>query len=78
MEKILIASSFLVGFAVSACVADATATTTNSNSTTWSVSEHRFGAGIILGEPTGVSLKYWLNDTMAIDGAIGASFNAAR
>src|SRR5258708_6964439 len=33
----------------------------------------RFGVGVILGEPTGASLKYWLNDTMAIDGAFGAS-----
>jgi len=29
-----------------------------------------FGAGLILGEPTGASLKYWLNDTMALDGAV--------
>ena len=33
----------------------------------------KFGAGIILGEPTGASLKYFFNDTMAIDGAIGWS-----
>jgi hypothetical protein len=33
----------------------------------------RFGAGIIVGEPTGASLKYWLTDVMAIDGAIGWS-----
>jgi Protein of unknown function (DUF3996) len=35
----------------------------------------RFGAGVIVGEPTGVSLKYWLNDTMAVDGAVGGSFD---
>ena len=35
----------------------------------------RFGAGIILGEPTGASLKYWLNDGMAVDGAVGASYD---
>jgi hypothetical protein len=34
----------------------------------------RFGAGLILGEPTGVSLKYFFNETMAIDGAVGWSF----
>jgi hypothetical protein len=54
-----------------------TAIVTN-NSQTASMSggyPHRFGAGIILGEPTGASLKYWLNDTLAIDGAVGASFN---
>jgi hypothetical protein len=32
------------------------------------------GAGIIVGEPTGASLKYWLNDMMAVDGALGWSF----
>lgn len=34
---------------------------------------HRFGAGIILGEPTGASVKYWLNRKMAVDGAVGWS-----
>lgn len=34
---------------------------------------HKLGVGIILGEPTGGSLKYWLNNTMAVDGAIGWS-----
>jgi len=33
----------------------------------------RLGAGITLGEPIGASLKYWFNDTLAIDGAIGWS-----
>ena len=33
----------------------------------------KLGAGIIIGEPTGGSLKYWLNDTLAIDGAVGWS-----
>ena len=36
---------------------------------------HRFGAGLIVGEPTGPSLKYWFNEITAIDGAFGASFN---
>src|SRR5882724_467529 len=35
--------------------------------------EHRFGAGLIIGEPTGASLKYWLNDLVAVDGAFGWS-----
>jgi hypothetical protein len=30
-----------------------------------------FGMGIILGEPTGICAKYWLDRTNAIDGAIG-------
>jgi hypothetical protein len=33
------------------------------------------GAGVMLGEPTGVSLKYWLSETSAIDGVIGWSFS---
>ena len=33
----------------------------------------KLGVGIILGEPTGGSVKYWLNDTLALDGAIGWS-----
>ena len=33
-----------------------------------------FGAGLIVGEPTGLSLKYYLGDDTAIDGAIGGAF----
>ena len=29
-----------------------------------------FGIGIIVGEPTGLSMKYWLDDTTAIDAAV--------
>jgi len=36
---------------------------------------HRLGAGLIVGEPTGVSLKYFLNDEAAIDDAIGWGFH---
>ena len=32
------------------------------------------GAGIILGEPTGVSLKYWLTETSALDAGFTWSF----
>lgn len=32
------------------------------------------GAGIVLGEPTGISAKVWYTDTMAIDGAAAWSF----
>lgn len=35
----------------------------------------RFGAGLIIGEPTGASLKYFINDTFAVDGALGWSFH---
>jgi len=75
MKKSLIAAVVATLFALGAHAADSTAIMTNSNSTVWGGDTHRFGAGIILGQPTGASLKYWLNDTLAIDGAIGASFN---
>jgi hypothetical protein len=34
----------------------------------------KLGAGLIVGEPTGGSVKFWLNDRMALDGAVGWSF----
>lgn len=33
-----------------------------------------FGAGIVVGEPTGLSGKYWLSQTTALDGAVAWSF----
>ncbi len=36
--------------------------------------EGRFGAGIIIGEPTGFSGKYWFNETSAVDLALAWSF----
>ncbi len=36
--------------------------------------DNGFGAGIILGEPTGISAKYWTSNTTAFDGAIAWSF----
>jgi len=37
--------------------------------------QNRFGAGLMLGEPTGLSLKYWLNADWAIDGGVAGSFH---
>lgn len=37
--------------------------------------EEPFGLGVILGEPTGLSLKYWLDKEHAIDGAAAWSFS---
>ena len=34
-----------------------------------------FGLGIFLGEPTGLSLKYWLDEECAIDGAAAWSYS---
>jgi hypothetical protein len=33
-----------------------------------------FGIGVVLGEPTGISGKYWLSEHAAVDGAFGYSF----
>lgn len=33
------------------------------------------GLGIILGEPTGFSIKYWIDELTAVDGAMAWSFN---
>ena len=37
--------------------------------------EEPFGLGVIVGEPTGLSLKYWLDKDTAIDGAAAWSFS---
>ncbi len=37
--------------------------------------ENRFGAGLMFGEPIGLTLKYWVNETFAVDGGLGASFH---
>ncbi|KPK74533.1 MAG: hypothetical protein AMJ89_06065 [candidate division Zixibacteria bacterium SM23_73] len=34
-----------------------------------------FGLGVILGEPTGISGKLWIEDSKAIDGAVAWSFD---
>ncbi|MBN2174625.1 MAG: hypothetical protein JW731_10860 [Bacteroidales bacterium] len=34
-----------------------------------------FGLGIVIGEPTGISGKYWTSRTTALDGAVAWSFN---
>jgi hypothetical protein len=34
-----------------------------------------FGLGIVVGEPTGITAKYWMSRTTAVDGAVAWSFN---
>jgi len=81
MNKMFIATAPLMLLGIAGRAAEATDTdATNATpaitmSQSSSHSEGRFGAGLILGEPTGASLKYWLNDTMALDGAVGWSFH---
>ena len=35
----------------------------------------KFGLGVLLGEPTGVSFKYWFDKERAVDGGIGCAFS---
>ena len=49
------------------------ATPQNSTSRYMDGMAGKFGAGLVVGEPTGPTVKYWLNDTMAIDGTFGWS-----
>jgi hypothetical protein len=55
----------------------ATLTKTTSPSSSGLAGDYagKFGAGIIIGEPTGLSAKYFLNDKLAVDGAVGWSFD---
>jgi hypothetical protein len=39
-----------------------------------SAQDSKFGLGVVLGEPTGISAKLWLGDTSAIDGVVAWSF----
>src|SRR5882672_1465362 len=34
----------------------------------------KFGVGVLIGEPMAASVKYWMNDSLALDGAAGWSF----
>lgn len=57
-SKILLALFLLTGFAAGAAHAQRSGT----------------GLGAITGEPTGLSVKHWLDDLRAIDAALGWSF----
>jgi hypothetical protein len=64
----------MCGFSV--CAEESAALTKNTSPAQTGLAENyvgKLGAGIILGEPVGASLKYWFNDTLAIDGAAGWS-----
>jgi hypothetical protein len=85
MKKVVIVTMTvtLVGLATQAADTVATnadtngAVLTNSASGGVSYSSHagKFGAGATFGEPIGADVKYWFNEKMAIDGAMGYSFH---
>jgi hypothetical protein len=80
MKNLLLTTTLVISLGVTVYADDATSSTTNSNLATvyGSRSDNdlsgRFGVGLIVGEPTGASLKYFMNDTLAVDGAVGWSF----
>jgi len=37
----------------------------------WAQKAGEFGAGVVLGSPTGITGKYWLNDNRALDAGLG-------
>ena len=77
MKRTLIAFSVVVLLGVGSQAQESTsATSTPPPITLERVDiDRRFGAGLIVGEPTGASLKYFLTDKTAIDGAIGWGFH---
>jgi len=48
----------------------ATNTTLAASDTSMNGMEGKFGAGLVIGEPIGPSLKYFVSDALAIDGAV--------
>jgi len=89
MNKVLIVtiSATLLGLATRAADTDTTNTNTNVTATAsttptggyngngYSSHAGKFGAGVTFGEPIGADVKFWFNETMAIDGALGWSFH---
>lgn len=87
MKRILIAtiSAMLIALAAQAAETNDTNTSTPADSMmrehvsqSYSNLSHRtgkFGVGVTFGEPIGVDMKYWLNETVAVDGAMGWSLH---
>ena len=42
-----------------------------------SAQDRKFGLGIVLGQPTGLSVKRWMGNNTAIDGALAWSFGSS-
>jgi len=80
MQKALPAITLAAACAVCAradgpAPAAATSTTVTTEHTSTGGMAGRFGAGVTLGEPIGLSLKYFITDPLAIDGAFGWSLH---
>lgn len=87
MKTKLILTTFVTLMGVAAQADDAplanTTTSTSANPVPMSTTSYRsgndlagrLGVGVLLGEPTGVSVKYFLNEAIAVDGGFGWSFH---
>ena len=71
MKKTLVAAIMI---ALLAATTRAAEVATNALDRAKGAFDRRFGAGVILGEPIGASLKYWLNERIALDAAVAWSF----
>jgi hypothetical protein len=69
MKSTVIASFLLAGFLTTQPV---TVTAQESQSLP---QDKTFGIGLMVGEPTGASLKWWLSDVSAIDAVVGVSLD---
>jgi len=79
MKKILIAIITTASITMTLPAAEGTASSSGSQLTAPSTGvdplDRPFEAGIIFGEPTGLSLKYWTSEILAVDAGIGWSFD---
>jgi hypothetical protein len=77
MRDKLLTVSLMTLFACAANAQQEAASGSNTNAFTPAETINQggsFGLGPLLGEPTGLDLKYWISDKFALDGAAGWSF----
>jgi hypothetical protein len=48
----------------------------SASTSSFSTEEHPFGLGVVIGEPTAITAKYWLDGKHSIDGGLGAFFGS--
>jgi hypothetical protein len=85
MKTKLIITTLVTVMGITAQADDATSTTTTTATTPVPMAptsyshgndlSGRLGVGVLLGEPTGLSVKYFFNETIAVDGGFGWSFH---
>jgi len=74
MKVFLIIAALTAGVESGVCADQTVVSSNNATADNFNYAG-KLGAGIIIGEPTGGSVKYWLNDTLALDGAVGWSLH---